>query len=131
MKKPPTSISVISWIFIVFGGINLISTTTMTNNPLAQEMMSRIPIPIAVQFAQVYIGIAISIISGILMLKGYNWARYLYVIWSLIGFVIQIATSPVKVMLIPGFLIFLLVTFFLFRPNANAFFAPTEEPDNA
>ena len=65
------------------------------------------------------------------MLKGYNWARYLYVIWSLIGFVIQIATSPVKVMLIPGFLIFLLVTFFLFRPNANAFFAPTEEPDNA
>ena len=78
-----------------------------------------------------YIGLLVMIVSAVAMLKGKNWARYLYAIWNLVGFVIGIATSPMKAAMIPSFVVFLVVAFFLFRPKATAFFVPREEPDNA
>jgi hypothetical protein len=59
------------------------------------------------------------------MLKGQNWARFLYVGWGIAGFLIGITTSPVKAALIPGVVFFLLIVFFLFRPKANEFFRTT------
>ena len=131
MKKRPTSISVIAWIYIVLGGISLITTTLMINNPMARDLMSKSPIPIPVQYALSYVGLLIMIVSGVAMLKGCNWARFLYVIWSIIGFLVGFTTSPMKAAMIPGFVVFLVVAFFLFRPKANAFFSPVEEPSNA
>jgi hypothetical protein len=131
MNKRPTSITVISWILIVIGAISLITTTSMINNPAVQEMMAKSPIPIPIQYAMSYAGLLVMIISGIAMLKGMNWARLLYVIWSLVGFVIGIATSPMRAAMIPGLVVFLVVAFFLFRPKATAFFVPREETDSA
>lgn len=131
MNKRPTSISVIAWILIVVGGISLIATTVMINDPISRELMSKSPIPIPVQYAMSYVGLLIMIVSGFAMLQGCNWARLLYVIWSMIGFLVAIVSSPVKAAMIPGFVVFLVVAFFLFRPKANAFFSPVEEPSNA
>ena len=131
MTKRPTSISIISWILIVIGAISLITTTAMINNLTVRDMMAESPMPVSVQYAMSYFGLLVMIVSGAAMLKGRNWARYLYVIWSLVGFVIGIATSPMKVAMIPGFVVFLVVAFFLFRPKAAAFFVPREEPEDA
>lgn len=131
MKKRPTSISVISWVLIVMGGISLITTTVMFNNPMARDLMNKTPIPIPLQYIMSYLGLLIMIVSGIAMLKGCNWARFLYVIWCLVGFLVGITTSPMKAAMIPGFVFFLFVTFFLFRPKANVFFSSAGEPDNA
>ena len=131
MNKRPTFISVISWILIVIGGISLIMTTAMINNPTVLDMMAKSPMPIPLQYTISYFGLMVMIISGVAMLKGKNWARYLYVIWSLVRFVIGIATSPMKAVMIPGFVVFLVVAFFLFHPKATAFFAPREETENA
>ena len=91
--------------------------------------MSKSPIPIPMQYAITYIGSAIMLVSGIAMLKGCNWARLLYVIWSVIGFLVGIVTSPMKATLILGLVSFLIIVFFLFRPKANAYFS-TSEPSN-
>lgn len=131
MTKRPTSISVISWILIVIGAVSLITTTAMINNPTVRDLMAKSSMPISVQYAMSYLGLLVTIVSGAGMLKGRNWARYLYVIWSLVGFVIGIATSPMKAAMIPGFLVFLVVAFFLFRPKATAFFVPHEEREDA
>lgn len=131
MNKRPTSITVISWILIVMGGISLIATTAMINNPTVHDMMAKNPMPIPVQYAMSYIGLLVMIVSGVAMLKGMNWARYLYVIWSLVGFVIGIATSPMKAAMIPGFVVFLVIAFFLFRPKATAFFVQPAVAANA
>jgi hypothetical protein len=130
MTKRPTSISVISWILIVTGGISLITTTAMINNPVVQDLMAKNPIPVPVQYAMSYIGLLVTIGSAVAMLKGANWARYLYVIWNLVGFVIGIATSPMKAAMIPSLVVFLVIAFFLFRPKATAFFVPHEETEN-
>jgi len=131
MKKRPTSVTVISWILIIMGGISLITSTISLNNPMAKELMSRSPMPISIQHLMLYMGLLIMIGCGIAMLKGQNWARLLYVIWSIVGFVIGIATSPIKAAMIPGIIIFLIAAFFLFRPKANAYFAGTEVPSDA
>ena len=130
MTKRPTSITVISWILIVTGGISLITTTAMINNPAVQDMMAKNPIPIPVQYAMSYVGLLVTILSAVAMLKGANWARYLYVIWNVVGGGIGFATSPMKAAMIPSLVVFLVIAFFLFRPKATAFFVPHEETEN-
>ncbi len=130
MKNRPTSVTVIAWALIVMGGISLISTTAMINNPMAHDLMSKSPIPIPVQYAMSYIGSLIMIVSGIAMLGGRNWARFLYVVWSAVGFAIGITTSPMKVALIPGFVVFVVIAFFLFRPKATQYFSPSESAND-
>src|SRR5690349_2107547 len=114
MGTRPTSVTVVAWILIVIGGISLAATTYMLDNPVARDLMSKSPIPITVQYAMTYIGLLITLVSGIAMLRQKNWGRWLYVIGTAVGFLIGIATSPAKEAMIPGFVVFIVVTFFLF-----------------
>jgi hypothetical protein len=129
MKIRPTSITVISWILIVLAGISLITSTLMLNNPTAKELMARSPLPPSVQYVLMYLGLLVMITSGVAMLKGQNWARLLYVIWSAVGFLIGVVTSPLKMATIPGFVVYLIVVFFLFRPKANQYFGREVQSD--
>lgn len=122
----PTSVTVIAWIIIVTSCLSLAFTASSLNNPISQELMAKSPLPIPLQIAMMYAGLGISIASGIGMLKAQNWARLLYVIWGAIGGVIGVLTSPIKVMMIPGLVILAIMAFFLFRPNANAYFSMNE-----
>ena len=122
MTKRPISISVISWFMIVTAGLSLTTSTASLNNPAVREFMGRSPIPTPIQYVMLDLGLTISIISGIMMLKGRNWARLLYVIWGAVGSVIGLATSPMKTMMIPGIALLIIFSFFLFRPKANEYF---------
>jgi len=130
MRTRPTSITVIAWILILLGGISLVTTILTTdmvmNNPAARELISKSPIPVPIQYAMTYVGLLITLVSGIAILKGQNWGRWLYVVGTAVGFLIGIMTSPVKEAMIPGFVVFVVATFFLFRPNANKYFSDTE-----
>jgi len=136
MRTRPTSITVIAWILILFGGISLVTTTLMINNgmidevmidnPAARELLSKSLIPIPVQYAVTYVGLLVMLVSGVAMLKGQNWGRWLYVVGTAAGFLIGIITSPLKEAMIPGFVVFVVVTFFLFRPKANKYFSDRE-----
>lgn len=123
MDKRPKSVTFISWFYIVAGAFSLLTSVTSMNNPLVLELMAKSPIPISAQFAMMYVGLAVSITSGIFMLRGANWARFLYIIWGAISFLIGLATSPAKLMLVPGIIVYGIVVFFLLRPNTNAFFS--------
>lgn len=133
MKNRPTSVTVIAWILIAMGAISATATTitALLHNPMAREIMNKSPIPIPVQYAMSYAGLLIAIGSGIAMLKGCNWARFLYVFWGIFGFAVGIATSPMKIAMLPGLVVFAVIVFFLFRPKANAYFSPPKEADNA
>lgn len=123
MKNRPTSITIVCWFLIITGGISLITTTLMIGNPMVKEMMSKSMLPASVQYLLMYVGLAVSVVSGIMMLKGQNWARLLYVIWGAFGFVFSLVTSPMKLAMIPGLVIFAIIIFFLFRPAAKEYFA--------
>ena len=130
MRTRPTSITVIAWILILAGGISLITTTLMIdnvmNNPAASKLLNQSPIPVPVQYAMTYAGLLIMLVSGFAMLKGQNWGRWLYVVGTAVGFLVGIITSPLKEMMIPGFVVYVVVSFFLFRPKANSYFSDRE-----
>jgi hypothetical protein len=131
MRTRPASITVIAWILILLGGISLVTTALMIDkimidNPAARELISKSPIPVPVQYAMTYVGLLIMLVTGVAMLKGQNWGRWLYVVGTTVGFLIGIITSPLKEAMIPGFVFFVVVSFFLFRPKANKYFSDTE-----
>ncbi len=126
MQTRPTSVTVISGILIVMGGISLIGSTLMLNSPLAKELMASSPIPVSVQFAILYVWAAVMIASGLAMLKGKNWARLLYVIWGAVGGLMGLATSPTKVAMIPSLVLYGIIVFFLFRPKVREYFGRSE-----
>jgi len=81
-----------------------------------------------------YISILVSWISGIGILKRQNWARFLYLIYGIIGLIKLIsyfASKPLTMIIIPKIIIFLIVVFFLFRPKANDYFAGREHKNGA
>ncbi|RMG34499.1 MAG: hypothetical protein D6725_14190 [Planctomycetota bacterium] len=101
----------------------LISTATGSmNDPAIRELMAKNPLPIPVQIGLAYAGSGVMFVCGLGMLGGRNWARWLYVIWNVTALAVGAVTSPWKVMMIPGLVVFLVVVFFLFRPNATAYF---------
>ena len=120
--KRPTSVTVIAWILIVMSSISLVTSVLTFNNPMMREVMAQSPLPLSVQFAMMYVGLLVTLVSGIAMLKGRNWARFLYVGWSVIGFIVGLVTSPMKAAMIPGIVVFAIIALFLFRPKATAYF---------
>src|SRR5262245_48865316 len=114
MSARPKSVTVIAWILIAMGGISLIAPTVMIDNPDTRALMSKSPVPVPVQYAMTYVGLLIMVASGIAMLKRRNWGRWLYVVGTAVGFLIGMLTSPMKEAMSPGFVIFVVVTFFLF-----------------
>ena len=131
MKTRPVSVSVIGWLLIVMGGLSFFSILLTINNPMVHEAMSGNPLPIPILYTVSFLNILVMIASGIGILKGYNWARWLYVIWNTFEFFVGFTTFPVKRMMLPGLVVFLIIVFFLFSPPVNAFFASAKKPDKA
>ncbi len=89
--------------------------------------MAKSMVPIPVQYFMMCAGLLASVVTGIFMLRGANWARMLYIIWSALGFLFSFITSPARLAVIPGFLLYLVIVFFLLRPIATAFFTGNED----
>ncbi len=122
----PTSVTVVAWFLIMTSGFSLITSVLMLNKPLVRELMAQSPLPLPVQHTLTYLGSLATIASGCGMLLGQNWARMLYMIWGAVGFLIATATTPIKIALIPGFVVYVLIVFFLLRPRANSYFDCSE-----
>ena len=75
MKKRPTSVTVIAWILLVISALSLLGSTMAINNPMAQELMAKSPIPIPLQYVMLYLGLSIEILCAIFMLRAANWVR--------------------------------------------------------
>jgi len=122
MPKRPLSVSIIARLLIVLGAVNLFMTIAYFNHPAVRAALERNPLPIPVQYAMGIVGLSVMVVSGLAMLRGRHWGRVLYIAWTLFGTLVGLFTVPQKLTLIPGFVLFLIMVFFLFRPAANTFF---------
>ena len=120
--RRPTSLTVISWIFIVVGVISIVFTTSAIDNPMAEEIMRKSPVPIPIQFFISYMSTIVLIASGIATLLGRSWGRVLYVAWNLFLVAVGFAISFMTMAAIPGLVAFLIASLILFRPNATKYF---------
>jgi multisubunit Na+/H+ antiporter MnhG subunit len=130
MNSRPKSVTVICWFLIVTGCLSLVTSAMTYDNPDIVKVMELSTIPVSIQYMLMIVGVAITTVSGIGMLYGKNFARILYVGWSLLAIVFSLLTSPVKAMMTPAIFVFLIITFFLFRKNSNIYFSDNDEVES-
>lgn len=121
----PKSITIVAWMVIVTSAVNVLTMLFVAIYPPAREILYqtiRGPIPISVQLRFGFLGLIISFVCGIFMLKGTNWARVIYLSWGAIGFLVGIVNLGSIQRMLPGGAIFAVTAFFLTRKTANAFF---------
>jgi hypothetical protein len=115
MNKRPRSITIISWFFIAFCSIGLLSSllpyVDTTNAQRLAELKSH---------WIVHIARLLGVLSGVFMLYGFNWARWLLVVWMGFHIILSILHSPLQLLM--HSLIFAVILYFLFRPQASAYF---------
>lgn len=67
----------------------------------------------------------LAILSGVFMLRGFNWARWLLIVWLAYHVVLSAFHSPMEVV-VHGLLL-CVVAYFLFRPAVSAYFRGGEQ----
>jgi hypothetical protein len=116
MKDRPLSITIIGWLFIIFGSIALVSgLLPMMNATSAQrvaDLKSHWPAHLS-HLAQM--------VGGLFLVRGHNWARWLLVAWIAFHVVISALHSVRQLLLHVA--IFSVILFFLFRRPASEYFA--------
>jgi hypothetical protein len=122
MNKRPRPITVISWIFIAFGSIALLTGLLPNVNTTAAQRLAELKGPWFVH-GIVHVSRMVMVLSGVFMLYGFNWARWLLVAWLAFHVIISVLHSPFQ--LLVHSLLFAVVVFFLFRPPASAYFRGT------
>lgn len=128
MANRPLSITVIAWFSIVVGALSLASDFITLTGLTTHESIGRAAVPIPIQHAMALTGGAVSLMCGYFLLHGKNWAQWLFVIWYTIQHEYGLLVYPISLARIPGIIIFLVFTYFLYRAQASAYFAWTGTP---
>jgi len=116
MTRRPLSITIISWILIAFGGLAfLISMRPLANFSAVQRIAER-----DVEFWLIPVIQILALLSGLFMLYGFNWARWLLVVWVGYHVIISLMHSIFEVFV--HSLLFAVVLYIIFRPPATEYF---------
>ncbi len=113
MEKRPLSLTIIAWLMILSAIFALYSSLTMSGNPIASKMLAESPLPLSAHIAFGAIGSLVTLACGYGVLKGFDWSRWLYVGWSLAGFVFSLLTVPIMSILAVSLIFFAVIVFFL------------------
>jgi hypothetical protein len=112
MRKHPLAVSILSCLFIATGVVGLA-------RHLADYTATQ---PFAYDLVWIFIVELAAILCGAFMLRGNNWARWLALAWM--GFhVVRSFFHSLREVVVHG-LLFALIAYFLFRPDARAYFSP-------
>ncbi|MBI4664220.1 MAG: hypothetical protein HY735_35950 [Verrucomicrobia bacterium] len=110
MSNRPRSISVISWMFVAAGVVGLAYH--------AGEF--KVQRPLDLDFLWVCFVRLLAVLCGAFMLRGSNWARWGLVIW--LGYHVFLSVLHTPFELVVHSVLFAAVLYFLFRPQASAYF---------
>jgi hypothetical protein len=117
MQQRPRSITIISWIFIVFGSISLLAGLLPFGDVTLAQRIAELKGP----HIFVHLSRMLAILAGVFMLYGRNWARWLLVAWIVFHIVISAMHSVMQLVL--HAMIFTVILYFLFRREASSYFA--------
>jgi hypothetical protein len=125
----PTRLTVVGIILIIMGVLAVINLGIALAVPMVRELAKAQPMALPLQYAITTGSALVMIASGIAVLTRRPWGRWLYAGWTVLTLLIGAFTSPMKLMLIPGTLIFVVICAILFSAKASAWFArPQQAP---
>lgn len=116
MQARPLSVTIVGWLFAIFGCIALLSGLLPLSGKTSPQLIAEFKTHWMVHLARLA-----SIVSGLFMLRGHNWARWLLVAWIAFHIVVSALHSMAQLLL--HAVIFSVILFFLFRRPASEYFA--------
>ena len=119
MRPRPLSITIISWLFIVFGVMALVAGLWPLMHMRGADRLADFE-----KHWMVHLSRAAQIIAGVFMLRGKNWARWLLVVW--LAFHVIVGALHSMFHLVTHVIVFAAGMYFLFRRNASAYFRHDE-----
>ena len=122
MNQRPRSVSIVAWMIIILSAITLIKAATWLNNPAFKDALAQSPLPAPVQLGIAFIGPVLAIIAAIAILKGRSWGRLLYIVLGAIRLAVGILVASSKATMLPELVIYSVIIFVLYRPEAKEFF---------
>ncbi|PAW79446.1 MAG: hypothetical protein B9S32_02585 [Verrucomicrobia bacterium Tous-C9LFEB] len=124
----PTSVSVVSWLLIASAVAQFILIDLARQNGKA-TLLAQTSLPVSTQYLVLFTSLGVTVLCGALLINGINLARFVYLAQGLAlhGTILTSTSQPV--LDLPGLIGFAIALFFLFRPQANAYFRgePTVE----
>jgi hypothetical protein len=123
MEKRPLSLTIIAWLLIAFSVVGLYGVFTMGSNPIMMKMIEQMHISLAVEQAWGVLGAIVNIVCAYGILKGMPWSRVLYVVWGVIGLLVGLYISPMKMVLVLSLVFLVVIAAFLFTNKANDWFS--------
>ena len=122
-QKRPMSVTVIAWWNIIFGALAAIMPLYFVLGRLNYIVFDFINV---VRIVMVLLLGLLVVASGIAIFKGFIWGRSLYIAASVFSVLFSLATSN-RMNWLAGIPVFLIITFFLYRPAATAYFTRKEQ----
>ncbi|WP_158749129.1 hypothetical protein [Acidobacterium sp. S8] len=116
MNKRPLIVTIVSWIFLVTGAISVVyhfMTFHLHQAFLGENALLSVRL--------------LAIVCGAFMFMGRNWARWLALAWMAFHVALSFFHSLQEALV--HSVIFLLIAYALFRPEARAYFRPASTRD--
>ena len=123
MQNRPLPLTIIGWWMLISAVFTTFSVATMGSNPMVLGMLEQMHVSLQFQQALGAIGVIVALASAYGLFKGQPWSRVLFLGWSIVGTAIAAVTSPIKSLLIFSAIIVVAMAYFLFRGDANRYFA--------
>lgn len=111
----PRPITIISWFFIIFGSIALLSGLLPFGEITLAQRIAELKGHWMVHLSRI-----LQIVTGVFMLRGHNWARWLLVVWIAFHIVLSALHSTFQLLL--HVFIFTVILYFVFRRDASSYF---------
>ncbi|HET8783800.1 MAG TPA: hypothetical protein VFM63_15410 [Pyrinomonadaceae bacterium] len=108
MKTRPVSITIISWFFLIFGSIALISGLLPFIGADRAHLIAEFKTHWMVHLSRL-----VQIAAGLFLLRGHNWARWLLAVWM--AFHLVVGAMHGWIMFLTHLVFFTVISFFLFR----------------
>jgi hypothetical protein len=115
MEQRPRAITIISWIFMIFGTIALLSGLLPIGEITVAQRIAELK-----GHWMVHLSRMLAIVAGVFMLYGRNWARWLLVVW--IVFHIGLSALHSALQLFIHAAIFTVILYFIFRRQSSSYF---------
>lgn len=120
MANRPLPVTIIGWLFVVFGCIALVAGSYWVIREIQAGRTAQLEAQLFRELIPIGLTWILALIGGAFVLTGHGWARWLLVAWAAFHVVLSIHHEVSE--LVVHSLVFGAMLYFLFRPDSSRFF---------